>query len=174
MKALLTCIPFLLVAGVAAQDQTPQAKAAQVVAPIERHLAAGVEENRLGMLTSRTPGRAAGHFSVAYDNLQVARLGLTKAEADHGLEYVYQERLRDLDTKVTAASRVSLLNLGSLSLVRGQLNKALGYVNTLLVLDPENAEAAAMKARIEIAANQSTGIVVGTGNVPSPRQAKSR
>jgi hypothetical protein len=126
------------------------------------------------MLRSRSPGTAAGHFTAAYDHLNDARLRLTKVESDHGGEYVYQERLRDLDTKITKASGVSLLSLGSISLIRGQHNKALGYVNTLLVLDPDNQDAKAMRARIEIAANESGPSIGGTGNVPSPAPTKTR
>ena len=162
MKAFLATIPFLIAAGLAAQSSAEQA--GRDIAPIERKLAAGVEENRLGLLSSRTPGTAMGHFTNAYDQLGAARRAWTVADTKHGAETRYAEALHSLDTRIAAATSTSLLNLGSLTLVRGQHNKALGYVNALLAVDPNNSEAKAMRARIEVSANESTWIG-GTGNV---------
>jgi hypothetical protein len=171
MRTTVVLFPLLLAAGIAAQERSPQELAARAVAPIERSLSAGVAENRLGMLTSRHPGTAAGHFTTAHRHLQVAQVRLTRVGRDHGSEPVYQERLQDLQARITSADGQSLLNLGSISLLRGQHSKALGFANEVLAGDPDNAEAKAMKARIELAANQTApwGGAVGSGARPVAR-----
>ena len=51
----------------------------------------------------------------------------------------------------------TLLDQASLNLTRGQINEAMGKVNNILATDPSNRQAQAMRARIEIAANEAAG-----------------
>ena len=47
-----------------------------------------------------------------------------------------------------------MLHLASIYTTRGSFNAALGHVNRILAMDPENTRALPMRGRIEIAANQ--------------------
>src|SRR5262245_61103701 len=169
---VVVLFPLLLAAGIAAQERSPQELAARAVVPIEGSLAAGVAENRMGMLSSRHPGTAAGPFTTAHQHLPAGQVRLIRVSRDHGDEPVYQERLHDLQARITGADGQSLLNLGSISLIRGQHAKALGFVNEVLVHDPDNAEAKAMKARIELAANETAPWGGAVGSNPRPATAR--
>ena len=71
---------------------------------------------------------------------------------------VPSQELDQVRQRATTLQSDALMNAASVCLVRGQFSKALGHVNTVLAMDANNSDARAMRARIEIAANQNRSL----------------
>ena len=132
-----------------------EAAAKQVTAPIERRIAAAQRELQQGLMTSKSFGTANTHFMNAKNQLEAAQRAITAAERRRGVDGVLVEKLGELERRTDSALIQTLLDAGSIALVRGQFSTALGHVNHVLAIDPGNEDARAMRARIEISANES-------------------
>jgi hypothetical protein len=135
-----------------AQDAAEQARKKQVDA-FERELAKANDQRKKGLLAGKEQSAAKEHFSRAVRiSADVAgdidRLG-NKKDADPTLvSDLKQVKQEAEDMQVSC-----LLHTASVDLVRGSFNSAMGHVNRALAIHPENQQALAMRARIEVAAN---------------------
>ncbi|MEZ5990064.1 MAG: hypothetical protein R3F30_13240 [Planctomycetota bacterium] len=134
-----------------------QAKAeemAEVFDPLRRKLTIAFEYNQDGLRESPGGSEAADEFERATKAYESIRRDLGRLRREHDNDFHYRITLDRLDSQAIEGMVQAELNLGSLSLIRGQMNDATGHVNKALVLDPGNDQALAMRSRIELAANQ--------------------
>lgn len=123
---------------------------------ISEHIEDGAAENQRGLTSSKQFAVAHGHFQTAVQHFDKAlRAAAVAAKGSEDSQLAGQ--LQDLRQQASRLQTDALLNAGSVCLVRGQYNAALGHVNSVLAIDPTNADARAMRARIEVAASYRGG-----------------
>jgi tetratricopeptide (TPR) repeat protein len=149
----------------AAKDARHRAKAKRASAREEKrrasllrtpraHLAKGKAESRKGLLGSRHFASAHQHFTRAVRHYESTIRSTETLERKKSSSEILKRQSRALRSEAQTALANSLLNSGSLCLVRGKFTTAMEHVNRILLMDPKNSRALSMRARIEIAANQ--------------------
>ena len=128
----------------------------------QRRYERAVEENRKGMLASAGSSRATKHFEKAVSEggrgRQQVETVLKKKSDMTGM----LEAAGSLDNKLKDVMVTANLNLAGISMSRSSFNKATDQVNQALLLEPNNADAHSLKARIQDASARS-GIGNGWG-----------
>lgn len=135
-------------------DSVRAKKRDKLIASVEKHVRSGIDANRKGLLASKSVSRAKALFLRALRHYDRARLTASRELRKNANDRDLQEALGDVVARADSSSIEALLNVASLSTIRGSFNQALGYVNRILASDPRNRDALDMRARIEIAANQ--------------------
>jgi tetratricopeptide (TPR) repeat protein len=149
----------------AAKDARHRAKAKRASARDEKrresllrtpraHLAKGQAESRKGLLGSRHFASAHQHFTRAVRHFESTIRSMEVLERKKSSSDLLKRESRALRSEAQTGLANSLLNSGSLCLVRGKFTAAMEHVNRILLIDPKNSRALAMRARVEIAANQ--------------------
>ena len=134
-------------------DDKAAAALEKKIAPIEKAIDEGASIRREALLGSRTRGNTRSQVARSVSKYEKALKDLDKLMAESMDDRGLMAELAALGQKATAGMYDSLLTGASLDLTRGQFNKALEAVNRVLADDSENKEALAMRARIEVAAN---------------------
>lgn len=119
-----------------------------------KHLTSGSAANRKGLLESRHFATAHGHFTRAVRHYEAAIKSVTSLGRRYQGDDLLKREARAVQTEAEAGMKASLLNSGSLCLVRGKFSAAMEHVNRVLAMESRNSRALSMRARIEIAANQ--------------------
>jgi len=126
----------------------------RAIEPYKRLLSEARKHNRDGLLSSRSLSKGLGHFKASILRYERLIRGVDDKLAKSQDDAWMVESLSGLSKTASSELIGVLLNSGSMCLVRGQYTQALGYVNRILATDQGNRDALAMRARIEIAANQ--------------------
>ena len=123
------------------------------IEPIVKSIDAADEIHRKALLGSRKRGNALRECDRAIKKYDSALKQLEALVADSSGDRALVSELAALGQQATTGRYDALLTSASLYLTRGQFNNALERTNTVLADDPDNKEAKAMRARIEVAAN---------------------
>jgi tetratricopeptide (TPR) repeat protein len=121
----------------------------------KRHFDAMVDHTKRG-LQARGGSSARRDFERAISEGERALREVDRVAADRE-DAASQRALKGYREAVVEQLVQAHLHLGSLLMTRSSLNNAMAQVNTALALDPGNAEALAMRSRIEVASNRGIG-----------------
>ena len=142
-------------------NEANSAKRDQTLEPLRKRLEKGKESHRRALMISDKGSQAINEFDQAirsFDSVQKeGRAQMSRNPNDPALADEVQSLVAEAGQYRTS----SLLAQASLQVTRGQFNQATKSVNSVLADDPENSQALAMRARIEIAANEDTGWGIG-------------
>lgn len=135
------------------EDAKTTAAREKSLKPVYAKIEKGKDHRRKGLLGSKKYTaashdlrKAAGYFESAIKDIRKLR------EKFAGTPSMLAE-LDALETDTVAQWQDSLLSEASLELARGSFNDAMESVNRILVDDAENAQALAMRARIDVQQN---------------------
>ncbi|MEM9379703.1 MAG: hypothetical protein AAGB93_07100 [Planctomycetota bacterium] len=134
-------------------DEAAKVELDKAIAPIVKSIEEAEKVHRKALLGSRKRGNALRECDRAIKRYDSALKGLEKLVADSSGDRALVSELAALGQRATTGRYDALLTSASLYLTRGQFNNALEQTNTVLADDPNNKEAKAMRARIEVAAN---------------------
>ena len=123
--------------------------------PIRSRLEKARQDNKQGLLSSKSFSKAHGLFLRSIDGFEAATKAADKILKIRTNDEALVREVGDLRSAALAGTQEALLNAASVCLVRGQFTRALGHVNQVLALDSANKDARAMRARIETAANEA-------------------
>jgi len=144
-------------------DAASSARREQSLEPVRKTVDRGKSMHRQALLASDKAARAIGAFDQAIQAFDSAEKGAGKLMEGSPDDRVLADEAHALVAEAQEYRTSSLLSQASLYVVRSNFNAATGNVNRILADDPENAQALAMRARIELAANEGDwgGAVVG-------------
>lgn len=140
------------------------ANAARHVRDIEHRLDEAAKENQKGLESSRQFGVAYHDFLRAADYF--ARVTDATARLEHDNPAAPATELAAMLRRAHDGRVTALLNGASISLASANLHDAMGLVNQVLAIDPDNPEAMSMRERIEYCANQQLYVGPFTGQLP--------
>jgi hypothetical protein len=127
------------------------------VKPIEDKIAKGKEQERKGLINTKTLSQSKSYFEQAVKALESAIKDAESLAKKHPGEPAVLDTLASLRTEAESHIKSSLLHTGSVELMRGDYNDAMRAVNRVLAIDPKDGRALDMRARIEIAASEGGG-----------------
>ncbi|MEM1451913.1 MAG: hypothetical protein AAF726_11915 [Planctomycetota bacterium] len=134
-------------------DEASRAKIDKAIEPILKNITEAEKTHHKALLGSRKRGNALRECDRAIKKYDLALKGLEKLVPESSGDRALVSELAALAQRATTGRYDALLTSASLYLTRGQFNASLERVNTILADDPKNKEAKAMRARIEVAAN---------------------
>jgi hypothetical protein len=140
----------------AAQQEAREAAAAREkeLRPLRQRLERGRKEYERALANSKSGSTANRQLEGAIRDLQSVVQGADRVIEKAGNDEVLVREASRVRESAQSTRIDALLASGSLHIVRGQFNPAMGRVNEVLLLEPENKRALAMRGRIEVAANQ--------------------
>lgn len=165
------------------REQNPKVDAgatAQVLEPARKRYDRAVEENRKGLMASAASSQAGKHFEKAVNEGSKGRDLIVNASKKHSQDAGFAESARGLDGQLVEVMVTANLNLAGMSMSRSSFNKALDEVNQALLLDPQSAEALALRGRIQSASADDNwgdglgGWYLGTGGGRRGARARAR
>ena len=128
-------------------------KITKTLGPAHKDYEQMVERNRDGLLSSRSQSRAIKHFEAALKEGKRAMRKIEGVRTKNGGDPQYAAACDELQNLVVDQIVHTSINLASVYLTRESYQTALGAVNTAIAYDPDNAEARALRARVETAAS---------------------
>jgi len=145
----------IVAAKAAKEDAAMVAKRERALKPLQKGLSDAQAYHDRAMQNSKNSSNADSAFSKA---IRLCDLVLGRAKSltkEHANDAVMGRELQAMDKNATDLKINCLLSQASVYTVHGRLNAALGNVNKVLLVDPGNRQAMAMRGRIETAANDS-------------------
>jgi Zn-dependent M16 (insulinase) family peptidase len=136
------------------EDRTEEV--AKLLAPIEKRHEKAVQKNMDGLRAGKSTSKMRKNFETSMQESQRAYDALAKLKKKHGDDPQFMRAATALEGEIEHQYVQTSLNLASIYLTRGSLNRAMGIVNEVLAMAPKNPEAMAMRARIESAANNNS------------------
>jgi hypothetical protein len=150
-------------------DAEASARREQQLDPMRRSLDRAKSMQHQALLDSHRASQAINEFGAASQAFaSVRREGEQLLKRSPG-DATLADEVKAMTEEARQNEASSLLSQASIYVVRGNFNSAMGSVNRVLADDPENSQALAMRARIELAANEGdsvgAGVVGGFGRV---------
>jgi len=139
------------------EDAEERERREKLLKPIQDGLDRGLAARRKGMLNSKQFSSALSAFDRAIKEFENVERRAASLRKRHPNDKALAEELDSATEQARGYVDSTLLDQASLNLTRGQINEAMGKVNKILASDPNNRQAQAMRARIEIAANEAAG-----------------
>ncbi len=136
--------------AVARKDKEFQTKLKPIRSRVER----GQAHIQRGLNAGSSMSKALGNFKSATRDLDQAVRASEQLRKQYGNEARYSSDITYVHEQATRSLTDALLHSASIQTSRGSFNAALGNVNRVLAMDPNNTRALAMRGRIEVAANE--------------------
>jgi len=130
-------------------------KAQEIMGPIKRRYEAAQALVREGLNNTRRQTQAIQTFRDAIANFEGVRKDLARTLENQGPKSDFAAHFPSWDKMVKNDIIETRLNLASIYFVRSSFQDAGGEVNAALALDSENADALAMRGRLEVAGSDS-------------------
>ncbi len=127
----------------------------RLLRPLRERLQRGQEAYKRALAESKNTGTASRLLDTAIQNFGTVLEGADELTQKHADDEGLTSEIGRLRASARSQQIAALLASGSLYLVRGSMNAAMGRVNQTLLLDPNNQQALALRGRIEIAANSN-------------------
>ena len=139
------------------EDDATRSRREKLLKPVQDGMDRGRAARRKGMLSSKNFSSALGAFDRAIKEFEAVQRRCESIRKKNSNDKVLLQELDSITESAHGYVSSTLLDQASLNLTRGQINEAMGRVNKILGEDPTNRQALAMRARIEIAANEASG-----------------
>ena len=134
----------------AKEDARVVAERERKLKPVLARMDKGKERRRKGLLNSRQFSAASRDLHGAAKEFELALADIDRLSQQFADDPLMIAELEDLGAQCRTQWHDSLLSAASLELVRGSYGRAMESVNTVLLVEPQNEQALAMRARIEV------------------------